>query len=318
MTDLASLLSCLHRTPGDDLLWLAVADRLEEDGQADRAELIRLSRRLRGMPEEDKRWRMETRVRGLIAGGVRPCVPEVVNSVGMRFALIPAGTFWMGSPEDEEGRSSWEVRHLVTLTRAFWLGVHPVTQAQYEAVIGDNPSYFRKKGGGKAKVKKMDTGSLPVEQVSWEDATAFCAALERKEGLGRVYRLPTEAEWEYSCRGGLASKPFHFGDTLDKNQANFHDSGLGRTSAVGSYPPNAFGLHEMHGNVWEWCADWYGDYPSDPQIDPTGPGEGSSRVLRGGGWSFGSRYCRSAFRDGDAPTDRGSRLGFRVAAYPTP
>src|SRR5262245_7041571 len=127
MTELDRLLSCLAQTPEDDTLWLAVADRLEEDGQDARAESLRLSRRLRGMAEDDERWRAEERVRDLIAGGVRPCVPEITNSIEMRFALIPAGTFWVGSPEDEAGRSDDEKRHLVTLMRPFWMGVFPVT-----------------------------------------------------------------------------------------------------------------------------------------------------------------------------------------------
>jgi len=160
MTDpeLSRLLSCLHRTPEDDLLWLAVADRLEEGGESERAELLRLSRHLRGMdqasgPPSGARVAAESRIREMIAGGVKPCVPELTNSIGMRFTLIPPGTFWMGSPEDEPDRSADEVRHEVTLTRPFWMGVSPVTQSQYEAVMGKNPSYFSKKGGGKTKVK---------------------------------------------------------------------------------------------------------------------------------------------------------------------
>ncbi len=325
MTELSSLLSCLHQTPDDEVLWLAVADRLEEQGEAERAELLRLTRTLQASGTASAcratagRVSAEQRIRELLSCGVRPCVPEVVNSIGMRFVLIPAGTFWMGSPEDEEGRYPDEPRHQVTLTRAFWLGVHPVTQSQYEAVMGENPSHFWKKGGGKAKVKKIDTASFPVEQVSWEDAAEFCEKLsmmseEKKEK--RLCRLPSEAEWEYSCRGGLASKPFHFGDILDKTQANFNDSGLQRTCAVGSYPPNAFGLHDMHGNVWEWCQEWYGDYPAGPVTDPTGPEEGSRRVFRGGSWFGGSGYCRSAYRGRNEPTNRDYNLGFRAALVP--
>jgi len=329
MTELASLLSCLHQTPEDDVLWLAVADRLEEAGETDRAELLRLCRRLRTMDQasgpppggrvSSPRAAAESRIRELVNGGVRPCVPEITNGIGMRFALIPPGTFWMGSPDDEEGRYENETRHEVTLTRPFWLGVSPVTQSQYEAVMGKNPSYFSKKGEGEAKVKTLDTGSYPVEQVSWDDAVKFCEALSARpeeKASGNAFRLPTEAEWEYCCRGGLASKPFHFGDTLDKTQANFHAGGLKRTSAVGSYPPNAFGLHDMHGNVWEWCSDWYGDYPAGQASDPTGPAEGTDRVVRGGSWGSGSGYCRSAFRVGLGPSDRVNYLGFRAALVP--
>ncbi|MBY0227820.1 MAG: SUMF1/EgtB/PvdO family nonheme iron enzyme [Gemmataceae bacterium] len=246
VTDLRSLLSCLAETPEDDLLWLAVADCLEEQGETPRAELVRSHRSLRGMEEGQKREAVEERVRGLVNGGVVPCVPERVNSIGMRFVLIPPGSFWMGSPEDEADRSGDETRRRVTLTRPFWMGVFPVTQGQYEAVTGENPSWFSKKGGGKAKVKKTDTSSFPTETVSWEDAVAFCEALTEMEGLGHLYRLPTEAEWEYSCPGGLLSKPFHFGTELDRTQANCDGNYpygterkgpyLERTCAVGSYP----------------------------------------------------------------------------------
>jgi uncharacterized protein (TIGR02996 family) len=331
MAELDSLLSCLHQTPEDEVLWLAVADHLEEDGQDARAELLRLTRRLRGMAEDDEQWRVEDRVRALIASGVMPCVPEVVNSVGMRFALIPAGTFWMGSPEDEDEREVEEKRHLVTLTMPFWLGIFPVTQAQYMAVLGTNPSHFSKKGPGKADVKKMDTSSFPVECVSWEEAAAFCerlSSLPEEIACGRSYRLPSEAEWEYSCRGGLLSQPFHFGDQLNGTQANCDGTEpygtdekgpyLERTCAVGSYQPNAFGLYDMHGNVWEWCADWYGEYSDGPVTDPKGPEENQERVLRGGSWCCYVGGCRSALRNMHGPAALDCSIGFRVALDFTP
>jgi uncharacterized protein (TIGR02996 family) len=327
--ELKRLLAGLDGGPADDALWLVVADWLEEHGQDDRAELLRLSRRLRGMAEDDVRWRAEERVRELINAGVVPCVPEITNSVGMRFALIPAGTFWMGSPEDEENRYANERRHLVTLTRPFWLGVFPLTQGQYEAVMGTNPSYFAKTGEGKASVKNMDTSTFPVDNVSWDDAVAFCEKLSARpeeKACGRSYRLPGETEWEHSCRGGLFSKPFHFGDQLNGTQANCDGNGpygtdekgpyVERTCVVGSYFPNAFGLYDMHGNVWEWCHDWYGDYPDGPLTDPTGPEVGPYRVVRGGGWSSIAWYCRSAYRRQRGPVYRVNILGFRLALVP--
>jgi uncharacterized protein (TIGR02996 family) len=334
------LRSCLARTPEDDLLWLALADRLEESGQPERAELTRLCRRLREPDEPGSpptgglggvsppssiggrvssgRVASESRVRELLAGGVRPCVPEVSNSLGMLFVLIPAGSFWMGSA-DGVGDKGEHPRHRVTLTRAFWMGVHPVTQAQYEGVMGANPSHFSKKGRGRVKVKGMDTSAFPVENVSGEDAADFrgrLSALAGEAALGREYLLPTEAEWEYSCRGGLDSGAFHFGAWLDKSQANIDESRLGRTCAVGSYPPNAFGLYDMHGNVWEWCSDLhdtdvYAKRVSTKVNDPVNS-FGEDRVLRGGSYDLGPDDCRAACRRMGAPGYRSRYCGFRL------
>ena len=246
----------------------------------------------------------------------------------MKLMLIPAGKFIMGSPKDEKERSSAEEQHEVSITKPFYLGVYVVTQAEYEKVMGNNPSYFSAKGGGKASVKDMDTGQFPVEQVSWDDAVAFCKKLselpkEKKAGL--VYRLPTEAEWEYACRAGTKT-PFHYGDSLSSKQANFNggfpyggaDKGpyLERTAKVGTYAANAFGLYDMHGNVWEWCQDWYDAsyYKNSPKEDPPGPAQASDRVVRGGGWDGRGRFCRSAFRDWSEPGRRDDDLGFRVVA----
>ncbi len=312
MTDLPSLLSCLARTPEDNLLWLALADRLEEGGEAARAKLARLHRGLRETPEGEERWRTEGRIREMLLSGVRPCMPEEVNAIGMRFVLIPPGTFWMGSPEGE-GDDDERPRHRVTLTRAFWLGVHPVTQSQYKAVARKNPSSYRAGGEGAEDVEGLDTSSFPVECVSWEEAVRFCKKLSKNEGAGRTYRLPTEAEWEYACRGGLISGAFHFGKSLDTAQANFSESGLHRTCPVGGYPPNAFGLHDLHGNVTEWCADWHGPYQIEAQVDPSGPKVGVYRVSRGGCCTGPARYCRAANRRGMYPHDVSYDLGLRVA-----
>jgi formylglycine-generating enzyme required for sulfatase activity len=263
---------------------------------------------------------------------------RITNSIGMRLVLIPAGKFTMGSPAGEKDRGKDEEQHDVEITRAFYLGVTEVTQGQFKRVMGYNPSYFSKDGkgkeglsyfafskpgGGKEKVKDMaSTDDLPVENVSWEEAQTFLKKLsdrpdEKKKG--RTYRLPTEAEWEYSCRGGAPSRhPFHFGPSLSTTQANFNST-LGRTCAVGSYPANRFGLHDMHGNVWEWCSDWYDKdyYGKSPPRDPRGPSRGSSRVDRGGGWRDYGRDCRSADRRSFGPAYRDYYLGFRVALVPS-
>ena len=222
---------------------------------------------------------------------------EIDNSIGMKLVRIPTGKFTMGSPNGEKNRSEDEEQHEVEITKEFWLGIHEVTQKEFKAVMGYNPSYFSKDGEGKTGVTYItkpaggkdkvpaDTSGFPVENVSHEEAEEFCKKLTAKEAKsGRKYRLPTEAEWEYACRGGAASStPFHFGDTLSSSQANFNgnypyggaDKGeYLRTCKVGSYKKNGFGLYDMHGNVWEWCADWYSKdyYSKSPAKDPPGPG----------------------------------------------
>ena len=247
----------------------------------------------------------------------------------------------MGSPEGEAARSDEEYggaggirnptpddegpQHEVTISRPFYLGIHPVTQEQYQGVMGANPSYFSPQGlgsyaiGGLGKyAKKLDTRSFPVEEASWNDAVTFCrklSELPEEKRRGRVYRLPTEAEWEYACRGGAhSSTPFYFGNSLSSAQANFGRQ-VGRTTTVGSYPANAFGLHDMHGNVCELCQDWYAVdyYANSPKKDPQDPSSGQDRVRRGGSCSAGARDCRSASRFWMPPDYRHSSTGFRVA-----
>jgi formylglycine-generating enzyme required for sulfatase activity len=195
--------------------------------------------------------------------------------------------------------------------------------------MGENPSWFSADGDGKDKAKDLDTDDFPVERVSWHDAKKFCekfSQLEKERRAKRTYRLPTEAEWEYSCRGGASSSnPFHFGKSLSSRQANFDGNYpyggaakgpyLERTCQVGSYKPNKFGLYDMHGNVYQWCADWYAkDYYKDsPTKDPQGPDSGTARVLRGGAWVSDGRYCRAAYRDRNGPGSRNADNGFRVA-----
>jgi formylglycine-generating enzyme required for sulfatase activity len=275
----------------------------------------------------------------IVEGGevVKEGPKEVTNSIGMKLVRIPRGTFWMGSTKEEREGVLAQIKektmpdwlaaegpqHEVEITKPFYLGVHEVTQAQYEKVMGKNPSWFRARGGGKDRVKAMVTSSFPVEQVSWEDAVAFCKKLSdlpAERRAGREHRLPTEAEWEYACRGGASSSTlFHFGSSLSFRQANVvgfrKGDDLARTCKIGNYLPNAWGLYDMHGNVWEWCADWYDEryYTGSPRQDPTGPTTGKYRVLRGGSWFSDIRECRSAFRRGGDVGSRNRYIGFRVA-----
>ncbi len=234
---------------------------------------------------------------------------EIAPGVTMKFVLVPPGKFLMGSPDGEAERGKDEVQHEVELTRPFYLAVNDVTQAQYEAATGQNPSYFK-------------GPSLPVETVSWTEASDFARKLTERAKGGLLYRLPTEAEWEYSCRGGRSSSlPFGIGDGtfLSSLQANFngnHPYGgaakgpfLEKTSPVGTYEANALGLYDMQGNVWQWCADYYGDYPTEKVTNPTGPASGLSRVLRGGGWFLNAWRCRAASRSWFTPGYRSYDLG---------
>ena len=233
---------------------------------------------------------------------------SLANSIGMEFRLIQAGTFKLGSPTSEGERSSDETQHEVTLTRPYYLGVYEVTQEQYEKVMGTNPSGFK-------------GPRHPVDTVSWEDAQEFITklnALSAEQSAGRKYRLPTEAEWEYACRAGEETA-YSFGDdpSVLGKYGWFDDNSGSKTHPVGEKQPNAWGLYDMHGNVYEWCEDWYGDYPARTMLDPTGAITGSYRVFRGGSWYFEAAYCRSANRNGFGPSDRSFNfIGFRVALSP--
>jgi formylglycine-generating enzyme required for sulfatase activity len=218
----------------------------------------------------------------------------------------------MGSPPSEKGSEDEERQHEVTLTQDYYLGAFEVTQAQYAKVMGNNPSYFQGD-----KVGNVVSSNRPVEQVSWEDAVEFCrrlSELPEEKAAGRVYRLPTEAEWEYACRAG-STTAFSFGDKLHSldNYAWFSDNSNEQTHPVGQKKPNAWGLYDMHGNVWEWCCDWYGEYPKDAVSDPSGPSEGVRRVNRGGSWNNGAAYCRSSLRIRRNPAYRFPLNGFRLA-----
>jgi formylglycine-generating enzyme required for sulfatase activity len=242
--------------------------------------------------------------------------PESPQALGMKFVRVPHGTFWMGEPGSQKQ---------VEIARDFYIGIYPVTQEQWQAVMGSNPSWFSRSGGGADKVKTFadaDPKQFPVEQVSWDDVQEFLRRLNaREKSSGFLYRLPREAEWEYVCRGGATSQEdcafdFYFAqpsNDLSSAQANFDGNSpagnaakgqyLERTSKVGSYQANRLGIYDMHGNVWEWCEDSYDG--------------GSARVIRGGGWgNFGS-ICRASNRRGIEPSFRSSYLGVRLAAVPS-
>lgn len=233
-----------------------------------------------------------------------------IKGVRQTLRFIPPGEFIQGSPESELDRNKDEVQRQVTLTRGFWLADTTCTQALWQAVMGDNPSHFK-------------GGELPVERVSWEDCQGFFKELNRLiPELALTF--PTEAQWEYACRAGT-STPFNWGSAeLNSELANFNGSepyannaksgSRESTVPVKRFPPNAWGLYQMHGNVWEWCADWYGPWQAEPATDPTGPSEGDYRSLRGGGWIDLGRWLRSADRLSDGPGKRNADIGLRVAA----
>jgi formylglycine-generating enzyme required for sulfatase activity len=256
----------------------------------------------------------------------------IERPVPANMVRINGGTFTMGSPASEVDRRDNEgPQHRVTVS-SFYMGKYEVTQKEYQEVMGTNPSYFK-------------GDNLPVEQVSWFDAVNYCNRLSQKEGLtpaytingenitwnqnANGYRLPTEAEWEYACRAETTTRFWSGNDeTSLAGKANVADltakekytdwtivnirDGYAETSPVGRFSPNSWGLYDMHGNVWEWCWDWYGDYPSNAQTDPRGASSGSNRVFRGGSWSNYAQILRSAYRDYYTPSSRYYFIGFRV------
>jgi uncharacterized protein (TIGR02996 family) len=304
-SDEASFVRAMQEHPEDASLRLVFADWLEERGDP-RGELIRLLHTLTQSVEVPDRAKLEERLRGLLAAGVQPVGPFWTNSLEMKFAWIPAGTFMMGSQTKEKQRLKNETRHQVTLSKGLWLVVYPVTQAAWNAVMGNNPSHSQ-------------GSDLPVETVSWQDCQNFLRKFSKTDS--HSYRLPTEAEWEYACRAGTTT-PFSFGETISADQANCHDPYLdgkgAKTTPVGRFPPNAWGLYDMHGNVWEWCQDRYGKYPRGKVVDPEGPANGRKRVFRGGCFCVNARYVRSALRNGVVPSDTYDTVGFRVAMTPGP
>jgi formylglycine-generating enzyme required for sulfatase activity/murein DD-endopeptidase MepM/ murein hydrolase activator NlpD len=250
------------------------------------------------------------------------CSPVIQPSAPPDFMWIPSGKFMMGSPKNELQAMPDETQHEVELTKGFFICKHEVTQEEYQSVAINNPSFFR-------------GANLPVEQVSWFDSTNYCGRLTlRERQSGRLsqcweYRLPTEAQWEYACRAGSTTATA-FGDSLDSTQSNFYGTApyntsvvgpyQGKTTNVGNYKPNKWGLYDMHGNVWEWCADWYGSYPGSRIVDPQGPSSGTKRVRRGGSWNHFGQICRSAnrFTPLGSPGSANEFVGFRVVLVPVP
>jgi formylglycine-generating enzyme required for sulfatase activity len=252
---------------------------------------------------------------------------ELGGGIKMQMARIEPGRFLMGSPSSEAGRRDDEEQHEVEITKPYGLGMHLVTQSQYRQIMGTKPSHFSHQGDGREQVSGLNTADYPVENVSWDDAMDFCRILSLLPAVrdkGWVVNLPTEAEWEYACRTG-AKTAFSFGDALSSQQANFngnHPYGgavkglfLGRTTKVGSYAANAWGVYDMHGQVLQWCKDWYDKdyYGQGDKRDPVGPASGRRRVARGGSWLADGSRCRAASRDGNAPPEvHYETHGFRV------
>lgn len=256
----------------------------------------------------------------------RPAPPPrtFTNSLGIKLLYVQPGEFQMGSPPDEPGREAGETQTRVKLTKGYYLAATEVTQAQWQAVMGTNPSFTK-------------DGNRPVENVTYVQATDFCDALSRKEAraggpggesgapVARKYRLPTEAEWEFACRAGTTT-PFSAGAALTTEQANFDGAMLdpnappgkdrGATTPAGAFPPNAWGFYDMHGNVWEWCSNFYASYGGGEVTDPAGPTTGSFMSLRGGSWRSKAADCRCASRYKEKPTSTAKHIGFRVAMEP--
>ncbi len=245
---------------------------------------------------------------GKTKGPAKEFTVDLGKGVRLEMVLIPAGEFLMGSPDSDKDAFDWEKpQHRVRITKPFYLGKCLVTQEQWKAVMGNDPSHFK---GPKN----------PVEEVSWDDCQEFLEKLNSKVGTQHAkFVLPTEAQWEYACRAGSQPR-YCFGD----DESELDDYGWFLANAgdgprpVGQKKPNAWGLFDMHGNVGEWCQDWYGGgyYANSPADDPSGPATGSTRVDRGGGWDRPARYCRSAFRSYYVPGFSFDFVGFRVALVP--
>lgn len=259
-------------------------------------------------PSQEDATAQKTVAGGKAHGSLKEIAVDLGGKVMLEMVLIPAGEFLMGAPEsDKDSSGGADPRHRVRITKPFYLGKYEVTQEQWQAVMASNPSSFV---GPKN----------PVDQVSWEDCRQFLDSLNAKFGAGRgKFQLPSEAQWEYACRAGNSTR-YCFGDDESglSEYAWYGERSGGHTHPVGEKKANAWGLHDMHGNVWEWCADWYDRayYANAAEEDPTGPPKGTRRVRRGGCWYGPARYCRSAHRYYQDPGHRDDLLGLRVCLVP--
>jgi uncharacterized protein (TIGR02996 family) len=296
----ADLLTAIEREPGDELAWLALADCLEENGQDDRAELVRLREWLRFADLKDpQRPEKEARLGQLLLAGVKPSVPlrtiELPNKLSLTLALIPPGGFWMGGDRSAMNNDE-RPRHKVTLTEPFYIGVTSVTRAQWWALQD------RKSAGPKP--------SYPVDSVLWAECNKFCKALGKK--VGGTFRLPTEAEWEYACRAGTVGGVY-LGDpraTLAK-AAWYDDNSRNHPHRVGTRKPNAWGLYDMLGNIWDWCADGKRVYTRAAVTDPVGP-DGPRRMVKGGAWRSAASRCTASARYAEDAKRETDDQGFRL------
>lgn len=305
MTTLDALLAGIVAEPREEARWLVLADWLDEYDDPRRAELLRLHRKLIATccaPDaHPERAAWQARMVELLIAGVEPCVPRhtltLPGGVPLMGAFIPPGTFLMGSDVSEDEQPV----HEATISDGFFMGVYPVTQLQWEAVTGANRSYFKRP-------------NRPVEMVSWDDAQKFCVRANALR-LGATVRLPNEPEWEYACRAGTTTH-YHFGDALNTDLANYsgttswNDSpdGVSReeTTDAGTFAPNAWGLHDVHGNVWEWCESSYRSYADEVEVNH------HIRVLRGGCWDVNPIDCRAAARLWNEAVYQSDYYGFRV------
>jgi uncharacterized protein (TIGR02996 family) len=302
-----TLLTSLLDDPTDTLAWLALADWHEENGQLLQAEFLRLQWALTGQLDDPERPKKERRQCELLAQGVKPATPRydlpLRRGLAIRFQLIPPGEFWMGSDETPSARGFEGPRHKVSLTRPYFLATTPVTQSQWYAVMRTRPALFR--------------GPLrPVERVNWDDAVEFCQVLSQRAGL--TLRLPSEAEWEYACRAGISAEYYHGQKEKAELIAWF---GHRSTQPVARLRPNGWGLYDMLGNVWEWTADAFRNYPRRglPRRNPRQRRASSYRVARGGSYSNPENCCRCAARICFAGGGRNDFIGFRpVLEWPLP
>ncbi len=302
-----ALLRGIQADPAERDGWLALSDWLEEEGRADEADFVRLRERLTLTAGRDGTLAGdEERLRQLLLRGVRPACAvwtgRLAKGVEIRFSLIPPGEFLMGSlPSEPERYDNEGPRHLVRMTRPYYMGVFPVTQEQYRALTGESPSETR----GPKK---------PVDSVDGHQAEEFCRLAS--EALDRAVRLPTEAEWEFACRGGTTTEYYTGDGPAAMRRAGWCSrsaNGSARaTKAVGSYQVNPWGLYDTHGNVREWCADNERRYTRREKVDPVGPASNTSRVVRGGSWYYQAEDSRSASRYNRPMGYRLGYYGFRV------